>query len=240
MATAPLPSRSALTAESVRWDDAVSRMDWRQGEHVTLIAPTGRGKTELLIRLLETHPWVVFLGTKQTDPTQDILRKRYGFRVISDPAELNPEIGTRFLFRPRFPKADAATLKRHHQEVFRELLMRAYRQHGWTVAVDEARYICHFLGLTDEMLLLWLQGRSQGNSVITGTQRPRFIPLEAYDQATHFFLWHDPDRDNIKRVSDMAGLNRNLVLSVVPRLPQHHVLYLNAITGDAFVTNTRW
>lgn len=229
----------APTVEQVRWDAARTRMDWRQGEHITLVGPTGRGKTELEISLLASHPWVVFLGTKRIDPTQDKLRAA-GYRIISDPAELNPELATRFVFRPRFPKTTASELKRAHTLVFRELLMRAYRQTGWTIAADELRYIAHFLGLTDELMLLWLQGRSQGSTVIGGTQRPRFIPLEAYDQATHLFFWRDKDRANVDRVAEIAGIDRRTATAIVPNLPLHNVLYVNTATDDMFVTNTRW
>jgi hypothetical protein len=68
----------------------------------------------------------------------------------------------------------------------------------------------------DELELFWLQGRSQGNSLITATQRPRFIPLEAYDQASHLFLWRDNDTANIARVAEMAGVNRKTVIDIVP------------------------
>src|SRR5262245_13095495 len=162
-------------------------MDWRPGEHVTLIGPTGAGKTELTIKLIELRRWVVFLATKRIDPTQARL-KQLGFRTISDPVELNPEVAHRFTLKPPWPrKASAAQIKDLHARVFREGLNRAFYQTGWTVVVDEGRYVARRLGLESELEMFWLQGRSQGNTLMLSTQRPRFIPLEAYDQASHLF-----------------------------------------------------
>jgi hypothetical protein len=233
------PTRDYQVTEQVSWQDAMGRIDWRQGEHETLIGPTGSGKTELLISRLDDHDYIVFLGTKRIDRTQDRLRKQ-GYRLIGDAAELNHEVSHRYLFRPPFPKVSAGELKRAHARAFREVLMRAFRQTGWTVAIDELRYVTDFLGLSDEAQLLWLQGRSQGNSVIGGAQRPRFVPLEAYDQATHLYFWRSPDRQSVSRIAEIAGINRRAVLATVPRLERHTVLYVNTVTDDTFITNTRW
>jgi hypothetical protein len=228
------------TTERLSWENAVRRMDWRPGEHVTLIGPTGAGKTELTIRLIELRRWVLFLGTKRIDPTQDRLR-RMRFRVIADPAELNPEIDSRFILKPPWPRrANASQVKELHARIFREGLNRAFHQTGWTVVVDEGRYVAHRLGLSSELELFWMQGRSQSNTLVLGTQRPRYIPLEAYDQASHLFLWRDNDTANISRVAEMAGINRRSVTDIVPRLRRHDVLYVQPFTGDMFITNTRW
>lgn len=226
--------------EKVGWSEALSRMDWRQGEHTTLIGPTGRGKTELTVQLLQHRKWTIFFGTKRIDPTQADL-KELGFRTITSATEINPDISTRFILRPPFPKnASASALKAKHAEVFREGLMRGFRQTGWTICLDEARYVTHFLGLERECVLLWLQGRSQGNSIICSVQRPRFIPLEAYDQATHLFLWTDPDRANLNRTSELAGFNTRAVMRAFKEMKKHDVLYVNTVTQDMFITNTRW
>lgn len=234
--------RNAIDAvDHVNWPVAVREMDWRQGEHITLIGPTGAGKTELIVNIARERTWEVFLATKRVDKTQHELHKLTGFRTITAAPELNPEIGRRFIFKPPWPRnATSAQVKAAHAQAFRSILHRAFYQTGWTVIVDEGRYIAKRLGLQDELELFWLQGRSQGNSLITATQRPRFIPLEAYDQASHLFLWRDNDTANIARVAEMAGVNRKTVIDIVPSLGRHDVLYVQPFTGDMFITNTRW
>jgi ABC-type cobalamin/Fe3+-siderophores transport system ATPase subunit len=155
-------------------------MDWRQGEHVTLIGPTGVGKTELMVKL--------------------------------------------------------AGLRRWRSE---EALSRAFWQTGWTVLIDELEYINRDLKIDSPVNRLLRQGRSQGNSMVVGTQRPRYVTLHAYEQATHLFMWRQADLSNITRASELAGVNRAAVLEVLPHLSHHDALYVNTITGDMFVTNTR-
>lgn len=221
------------------WNVAYDAMNWRQGEHVTLIGPTGRGKTELTMKILENRKWVLFVATKKRDDTLKPLRSM-GYRTIKTAAELNPSVGNRFVLQLDFPpRLDASELKLRHMLVLREILMRAYRQTGWTVVLDEARYICDYLGLKAEVMLLWLQGRSQGNSVVCSTQRARFIPLEAYDQATHLFLWTDPDSGNLGRNSEIIGTDVGELSLAMESMSRHDVIHINHREDTLTVTNTR-
>lgn len=237
MSTAPVVSP---LAEAVTWDEAVRRMDWRPGEHITLIGPNGAGKTELISRLMEQRRYNLFIGTKRVDPTQDALVRRHRLRRIKDAAELNSELGSGFYFKPNWPRIGARARREYHARAYREILEASFWQTRWTTYADELRVLSHILGLQDEIIEHLIQGRSQKSSLVSGTQRPRFVPLEAYDQAFHLFLWRDNDVPNINRLSEMAGLNRTAVQSVVPGLARHDVLYVQPFTGDMFITNTRW
>lgn len=224
------------TVLDLPWPEFDRLWKWKQGEHITLVGPTGRGKTTLETAILPRREYVVFFSTKRIDSTQDKL-KAMGYKVIHSAAELHPDVTPKAILRPPWPdNVNAKQLKELHAEVFGEALMSIFRQGFWTVVLDEGRYVTRDLGLEGEVQLLLLQGRSLKITVVLGTQRPRWIPLEAYDQATHLFFFKDKDRPNVERVAEMAGLDRRTVQEVVPALDRHQLLYANRDTDELVTT----
>lgn len=208
---------------------------WKQGEHITLVGPTGSGKSMLIEQLLERRKFVVVLATKKRDATIERLRKE-GFKFTSNWDQVNAEMTPHIVYRPPFPNVSATELRNIHSNLFADILTSIFRQGGWTVVADEVRYLTEFLRLKNEMELLWLQGRSLGISVVAATQRPANIPLTAYDQATHLFFWRDNDETNLKRIGGLGGLSAKDIRHEVAILGRHEVLYLNTRTGEGIRT----
>jgi len=120
--------------------------------------------------------------------------------------------------------------------MFDRALRDVYSQGGWCVYLDEARYITEFLGLSKLVELLWLQGRSLGVSVVASTQRPRHLPLAAYSQASHIYIWRNRDAQDMKRLAEMAGgPPLSEIKAAVSALPQYGCVYLSA-TGEMSTT----
>jgi len=116
------------------------------------------------------------------------------------------------------------------------MLQSLYVTGGWTVYLDEVRYVTQYLKLAPAVELLWQQGRSLNLSIMAATQRPRHIPLSAYSQATHLFLWRDNDEENIRRLSGLGAADKVTVQFAVMNLAKHEVLYVNTRTGELYVT----
>lgn len=228
--------------ERLSWSEFEEQFVWFQGEHVSLIGPTGAGKTTLALALLPFRKYCTVFGTKPKDSTLSALLRRDWTRLYEwgdKEAAPNRWQGTpaqKLVLWPRFKSmADAA----HHHEIFREALHEMFVDEGWCVFVDEVRYIAKDLGLHRELNQYWLQGRSIDLSIIAATQRPVWVPPEMYNQATHLFLWRASDRRDLSRIQDISGnVDRARVAQTVQALDfnKYEVLYVNVRTGELIIT----
>lgn len=218
----------------VPWDRLRRAMRWQQGEHVSLIGPTGTGKTTAMLGLLDMRRYVVVIGTKPQDRTLSSLIKQDGYkRVYEWPP---PVTRNRVVLWPRISRASDISAA---AEVIRHALDEAFAEGGWTVASDEVWYLAHKLKLGDLLETYWSQGRSIGLTHVATTQRPAWVPRLMYSSATHLFFWRDNDATNLdamKNITSGARLNSGDIRKIVSMLEQHEALYVNTRTGDLFRT----
>jgi energy-coupling factor transporter ATP-binding protein EcfA2 len=229
--TAAAPAPSAVEAVPVvPWADFLPRLNWRQGEHVALVGPTGQGKTTLALALLPRRQYRVIVATKPRDATLSQLARQGYVTVREWPPPVLPE---RVILWPRW-RGPEDTL--HQARVIRDALDAMFAAGGWSVMADDVQYLTDMLALGRTLRLLWLQARAIRVSVLAATQRPTRVPREMWDQSTHLFLWQTANETELRALSGMSGANTRLIRSVVEALPQHHALYVNARTGAMCVT----
>lgn len=225
----------------LEWDDFVDQFVWYQGEHVTGIGPTGSGKTVLFRELLRnarngtnatgtpTHPWQVITATKRRDEILDTFRDD-GFVKMPSWQVHDAEVFSKVILAPPLPSAKR---KDKQAEPIREALTSIYHQGGWLALLDELKHLADYLNLKAEIELLLHQGRSAGITVVSAVQRPRHVPLMAYDQATHLFMWESRDNDIRKRLGEIGGkADPKQIEYALNRLKsKHHFLYIHLPSG---------
>lgn len=134
----------------------------------------------------------------------------------------------KLLLWPRFTEPADQPRQR---EAFRAAFDEAFVQGHWCLYIDEARYFLDTMKLGAYLKLYWGQGRSLGLTLVAGTQRPAYMPLEFYDQATHLFLFKDNDRINVSRMAGLAGSEKmESVRRTMPTLAKHEFVYVNTRT----------
>lgn len=210
--------------------------NWHQGQHVSLIGPTGQGKTTLALEILARRKYTVVFGTKPRDKTLQKLvktskRDTEGYERIYSWDER--KLHNRVLLWPKMSHEKDTALQ--YRE-FTKAINHIYREGRWCLYIDEVRYFSDMLKMKKPMILIWTQGRSNGISLVAGTQRPAWVPTEIYDQANHLFFWGDNDEANLKRIGGVGFLNSKTIRMAVAKLQPYHVLYVNSRTGQMITT----
>ncbi|HET7637451.1 MAG TPA: hypothetical protein VFK47_01800 [Ktedonobacteraceae bacterium] len=215
-----------------RTDFIENYWDYQAGEHVTIIGPTGSGKTWLGYELLgatatKDLPAVV-LVMKPRDATVQKFSEAYKYKTIKN----WPPIRHPFSGRPAgyvlWPHTtfDPDIDDYQHWEIFRRALLDCYKKGDYIIFADETYSLAEELGLKKELITLWTKARSMGTGLWSATQRPTFVPLWAYSGAEHLFLAKDPDKKARDRFADIGGIDPELVKTTVMKLAKHEWLYI--------------
>jgi ABC-type ATPase with predicted acetyltransferase domain len=186
------PPESTLTP----WPEARSNMGWKQGEHVTIIGPTGQGKTTLALDLMGQRGYPLIIATKPRDATLEKMSRGRDWHVITD----WPPARTKTIL---WPKLNRTSDVQNQADVIHRALENVFISGGYAVLIDELSYVIDTLKCRREVTQIWQQGRALGISLVTCILRPTHIPLLAYDQATHIIMFRDNDETNLRR---MGGL----------------------------------
>lgn len=220
----------------VEWNEFLRRFKWRPGEHLTAIAPTGAGKTTLLFKLLPYRKYSIFFGTKPDDPLyRQIIRS--GFRRVESFDEIRPW-ENKIMLWPHSKRTIPQTLLAQ-RDAFRDALNTIVHQTSWTVWIDEAKYVSEMLKLRTELTYAVEQLRSINATVVSGAQRPAWLPPSVLSNATHVFLWKSTNRDDAAKLADIGGIDAREVRDQARSLGKHEFIYIKTRGTDTSILRSQ-
>lgn len=208
---------------------------YRHGEHVSLLAPTGGGKTYLANQLLSVtaspRGQALTLVMKPRDHTVKSWAKAQKFRTVRSwpPSPLGdfwrPEKPPGYVLWPRH-RFDPDVDDYAHYQTFRTAILDSYKRGKRILFADEVFGLAHDLRLERELTTVWTRGRSMECGLWGATQRPWGVPQQMYSQAEHLFLAYSPDRRDHDRYAEIGGVDSELVKRAVVNLPRYWWLYI--------------
>jgi hypothetical protein len=188
--------------------------NWQPGEHVSVIAPTGAGKTTLVGGLLDLRRYVLALDPKGGDSTlaglgYERLTTWPGEKKLAADVADNDEAGkpSRFIVGPRVQhRNDLPKLR----ETTRQALEGAFNMGGWTTYGDELQIMTdprmmNLRGQVDEILIA---ARDKGLSFVSSYQAPSWVTPHAAKMSTWVAVSYTRDTDVVNRLAEVLGRPR--------------------------------
>lgn len=226
-----------MTATEVPWDQFITRWpsQYLQDQHVTVIGPTDCGKTTLSKRLIECRGHVVGFGVKYKDESMsDLLHKGWH---RAERWKDKPRTADRVLLWPKANDPDEAAAL--HRKRFTEALHAIYKTGKWCIWTDELRYLCDNCGMKRTYANMYVTARSNKISLVSASQRPAWVPLEAFSSASHLFLYRTGDEKDLERMGNLNGVSARQVARTVGELPFHSFLHVNTRTGEQTISSVQ-
>jgi energy-coupling factor transporter ATP-binding protein EcfA2 len=238
------------------WASFFAGFDWRQGEHVTVVGPTGTGKTTVIRAILPKRyaagGAVAVLATKPRDRNLEAWARADNMTTVRSwpprppqfwrpPGDIvNPDGTTtrwdhRVMVWPQPAGMALGDVDQHIADTHRAAFTDMYWSGNWCIVAEELWELSR-LGLDPEMSQVWTQGRSAGLSLVGATQRPVSIPLFAYSQPSHLFMFGDNDEVNLRRLQGIGGMSGSTLREAVQALRGFDVLYIGTRTRELIRT----
>lgn len=243
----------------VPWDQFKASWEWARGEHVTVLGPTGSGKTWLITAIVDKHPDVACLALKPNDQTLygRLPAPRWDYVSHWPPPTVRRDRPNWVVVKPK--RRDMAQTIAHQTRVVRHMFQRIYQgpphsseeeQGGWTIVIPDLSIILddlkgsrpdRALGLQDpdeQLAMLYKHGRGIRVSLVVDAQTTAWLQRLSLDQPSHFFFFKPRDRDRAKRIAEIGNADPRRVSAALDSLEAkaHEVLYVDANSGDMLIT----
>lgn len=211
--------------EGKPWDQFLSdfKRDWKPGQHVAIIAPTGQGKTTVLCSLLSLRNYVLALDPKGGDDTLP----KTGFPRLSfwppkgkDYDKMARGEPVRYIVGI---EGRAKEKKLANRQLLAQVVPGAIENGGWTIAIDEFQLATdrRYFALAEEAEEGLISARKDKISIITLFQRPANVSRAAFEMASWIFLGLTLDVDTVNRLAEIVGRPRHEIRGAVEGLASH-------------------
>lgn len=208
---------------------------WAPGEHLSVIGPTGSGKSFVALDLVQARAsrrdaHVLVLATKRRDQTMTDL----GWPIITEwPPSWDQRQGRRVILWPPYGRASEDVSRK--RAVFMHALDEVLDEGGWTVYVDEAIYLTEQLKMRPILDEYWNTARSADVTVVAASQGVSWVPRAALTQQQWLIAFRFSDEDTLSDVARVAG-SRARFRDVIADLGEYEFLLVHTRSGEAFIS----